>query len=58
MKYISAKIDIETYIKFRYICRCHYYRPMSKQLARFISQFISDYEKEHGKICIEKYIPE
>lgn len=55
MKYISAKLDIKTYIKFRYICRCHYYRPMTKQLARLAMQFIADYEKEHGEILIEEY---
>ncbi len=55
MKHISAKLDIEAYIKFRYICRCHYYRPMTKQLARLAMQFIADYEKEHGDIFLEEY---
>ena len=57
MKYISARIDKETYLKFRYICRCHFYRPMGKQLARFVAKFIADYEMEHGEISIEEFTP-
>ena len=56
MKHIATKINIETYIKFRYICRCHYYQPITTQLARLISQFISDFDKEHSEISIAEFI--
>lgn len=52
-KHFGLRVDGETLAKFRYVCS-YVGRSANSQIIQLMLKFIADYEKEHGKIEIDK----
>ncbi len=52
IKCLSVRIEDELLKKFRYACK-YEYRSANRQILNFIRNFVSKFEKEHGKIDLE-----
>lgn len=51
-KHFGLRVDGAILAKFRYVCG-YTGRSANSQIIQLMLKFISDYEKEHGKIQLE-----
>ena len=52
-KHFGLRVDGEILAKFRYVCG-YTGRSANSQIVRLMVKFISEYEKEHGKIDLSE----
>lgn len=52
IRHLSVRIKDDLLKKFRYACR-YEDRSANRQILNFIRNFVSKFEKEHGKIDLE-----
>ncbi len=52
-KHFGLRVNAETLAKFRYVC-AYTGRSANSQIIQLMLKFISNYEKEHGKIDLDE----